>query len=496
MRTAGRNGKGGLSARQREMLFVAAAFCLYLCRYAAYGFTYYPLLDDHIQYYWYPQMEGTFQNVFLHIGTISTRPLAGVFDVYVWGWLYLHAPWAILFVTAALTVAAVYFLKRILSDMDIHVGGVFYLILLFLPVGFEAQYWLSASSRVIVGMFFTGLSLLFFQRYNRGKRWYWLVLFAVAQLASYCFYEQTAILSFLLCCAYFFRTRQSWKMYLIPVLNGCIIAAYYLLMRNVGALSGRGAGLTLSELGPHIVFMAKEVYHVICMGAVTLNINGFLRGWALLLETPWLLLLIAVLSGVFAWLCGRERHEGMFSFWLGAAIALCSVLLFFVTKDSTLPFRAAYVPLIGVALMLGCLLSKLRFGRAVASVLVFVLAFGLNICNVSEMHDYREAALIDETICNNIIAALDEDTLTGARECYVVGAKRTYLDGIVEHREHIINATSSDWALTGAVRHYLKGNGYVEMIIPAEQITDEMLASGAQILILNDDFTVSRVEEH
>lgn len=168
---------GKMTERRRELLFLAAAFALYVCRYAAYGFVYYPLLDDHIQYYWYPQIEGTVQNVFLHIGTISTRPLAGIFDVYVWGWLYIHAPWSILFLTAVLNLLGIYFLKRMLEDIGIGVGSVFYLLLLFLPVGFEAQYWLSASSRVIVGVFFTGLSLVLFQRYTRARRWYWLGAF-------------------------------------------------------------------------------------------------------------------------------------------------------------------------------------------------------------------------------------------------------------------------------------------------------------------------------
>lgn len=150
------------------------------------------------------------------------------------------------------------------------------------------------------------------------------------------------------------------------------------------------------------------------------------------------------------------------------------------------------MPLIGAALMLGFLLSKLRLNRIAMSALVFVIAFSLSICSVSEMHDYRAVSEMDETICNNIIAALDEDTLSGERECYVVGAKRTYIKGIVEHREHIINATSSDWALTGAVRHYLKGNGTIKRMVPVEKITDEIRNSGAQILILNDDLTVTK----
>lgn len=480
---------------KREALFLLSAFCLYLCKYMVYGFTYYPLLDDHIQYYWYPHMENIVQDVFLHIGTISTRPLAGIFDVYVWGWLYQNAPWAILFVMAAVNVAGLFFIKRALADMDILVGGVFYLLLLFLPLGFEAQYWLSASSRVIVGVFFTGLSLVLFQRYNQDKRWYWLLLFAVVQLASYCFYEQTAILSFVLCCDYFYKTKQKWSMYLIPLLNGCIIGAYYLLMRNVGALSGRMGGLTLAELGAHVQFLLGELVRVIGMGAWDLNANGFVRGWHVLWESPWVLALIILLSAAFAWLCGRERHKSIFSFWLGLALAVLPLGLFFVAKDASLPFRVLYVPLIGVALMLGYLVSKLRFYRPAASLLVFVLAFVFSVCGVSEMHDYRQASQIDETICNNIIAALDDDTRAGERVCYVVGAKRTYVEANAQHREHIINATSSDWALTGAVRHYLAGDGYVKYMIPAETLTDEMLESGAQVLLLQDDFSVTKVEE-
>lgn len=481
--------------RKRELLFIIAALGLYLCRYALCSFEYYSLLDDHIQYYWYSQMGDTFQNVFLRIGTISTRPLAGVFDVYVWSPLYIYAPWSILFITAVLNVLGVYFIKLALEDMDIYTGGVFYLVLLLMPLGFEAQYWLSASSRVIVGVFFTGASLLVLRQYRKKRRWYTFVLFCLLQLASYCFYEQTAILSFILCCAYIYKTKQKKTIYLVPVVNGCIIGIYYILMRNVGALSGRMSSMAIGELWPHIVFMAKEIYHVLCMGIFTLNVTDFVRGLALLLENPWLMALIAVISGVFAWLSGREKHNSWFSFFLGAAVAVFSVVLLFITKDATMPFRVAYIPMLGAALMIGFLLSKLHFHKSAAFITVFLAAFCFSVCNVSEMCDYREAAMIDKTICENIISALDDDTLSGERECYVIGAKRSYADGIVLHREHIINAVSSDWALTGAVRHYLKGNGIVKMVIPASEITPEIQNSGAQILFLNEDYTVTKMEE-
>ena len=50
-----------------------------------FGFKYYPLLDDYIQYGIYPFAEHPFKNIFLYIGLYAYRPIAGLADIYLWG---------------------------------------------------------------------------------------------------------------------------------------------------------------------------------------------------------------------------------------------------------------------------------------------------------------------------------------------------------------------------------------------------------------------------
>lgn len=485
-----------LDTRQKELLLLCAAFLLYIIRYAVFGFTYYPLLDDHIQYYWYANISDVLHDVFLKIGTISTRPLAGIFDVYVWSALY-NTPMLVLILSSCISVLGIYFLKRTFANMGIHAGALFYLVLLFMPIGFETQYWLSASSRVMVGIFFAALSMVIFESYSKHGGVWRLCAFIIVQLASYCFYEQAMIFSFLLCIAYFYRTRQKLRMYAIPTVNGCAVALYYMVFRGVGALSGRTQLVAGGEIATHFAYMAEQIKEITWQGLFSLNINGFVRGMGVLSENIVFLVLIIILSAVFAFACFKDdkKREGRdaFAVLFGAVLIVATLGLMFITKDAALPYRTIYIPLIGAALIGEYILSRIDIKYSAAKCVIFVLAFIFSVSCVSEMHDYRQVSLIDEKICKNIADALDEDVMTGERECYVTGAKRSYVSANAEHAEHIINVTSSDWALTGAVRHYL--GGYVKMIVPTEEISNEILNSTAQILQINDDYTITVVRE-
>ncbi len=483
-----------LDTRQKELLLLCAAFLLYITRYAVFGFSYYPVLDDHIQYYWYANVSDVVSEVFLKIGTISTRPLAGIFDVYVWTPLF-GIRGAVLAVSAAVSVLGIYFLKRTFENMDIHAGALFYLVLLFMPIGFETQYWLSASSRVMTGIFFASLSMVIFSSYaKRGGAWRFC-LFAVMQLASYCFYEQVTIFSFLLCTAYFYRTRQKWAAYAVPVINGLIIAVYYLLFKSVGALSGRTQLVSGAEAVSHFTYMFKQIREIAWQGLFELNANGLVRGMGVLIKNPVFFAAVTALAAVFAGLCfydGKKRAKrDVFAVLFGAVCAVLPMALMFVTKDASLPYRTIYVPLIGLCVIAEYIAARIKINYAAVRCIVFVMAFIFSVSCVSEMNDYKNVSQIDEKICTGIASALDDEVISGKRECYVIGARRTYINANAEHNEHIINVTSSDWALTGAVRHSL--GGYAGRIVPVEN--DTIGDKNAQILKINEDYTVSVVRK-
>jgi uncharacterized membrane protein YfcA len=50
------------------------------------------------------------------------------------------------------------------------IGYVFLIVYTLLPLGFEGIYWMSAASRIVVGMFFASAALVFFEKWcTAGK---------------------------------------------------------------------------------------------------------------------------------------------------------------------------------------------------------------------------------------------------------------------------------------------------------------------------------------
>lgn len=484
-----------ISEKKRAIIFLCALFLLYVIRYAVYGFEYYPQLDDYIQYHWYSTMPDTMNSVFLGVGTISTRPLAGILDVYFWTKIFaLNSP-LLLLLNSLISVLAVYFLVRVLAAMDIKVGMSFYIMLLFLPIVFESQYWLSASSRVMVGVFLSALSLVIFDSYaKRGGKWK-LALFWFINLCSMCFYEQVLIFSFLLVVAYMYRTKQKKHMYIFPFVNVLIVAVYYLIFKDVGALGGRTKILLSPEILSHLQYMINELGNIVADCFYTLNVNGIARGFALLWEKFFFLIISLVLAAVVAVFYRKAENKNKkdwFVYLFSAVIIFAPLSILFVTEGAALPYRTVYISLIGAAILIDYLVSLVPANRIVSGICVFAFVFALSGACVSEMADYRKTAIIDKKICQGIAENIDESVITGERGCYLVGAKRAYMQTNALRGEHIISVTSSDWALTGAARYYF--GGYVNMITPAEQLTDEILNSGNMVLVLGEDFEVSRIK--
>ena len=54
---------------------------------------------------------------------------------------------------------------------------------------------MSASTRVVVGMFFAALAARTFLNWLDGRGWGWLVLYLILQLIPFGFYEQAGLLS-------------------------------------------------------------------------------------------------------------------------------------------------------------------------------------------------------------------------------------------------------------------------------------------------------------
>lgn len=463
------SSRSSAASRRGGLALFALIFALFLLRYCAFGFTYYPQQDDYIQYHNYPS-SSSFLALAQAVGLLASRPLAGAADFFLWGPLFDHMILAVLILSAMYT--AYVLCAAGLLGRYFRVGPVFYALACFLPLGMEGLYWVSASSRVVVGLLFGVLAAWVFAKWLDTGRPLLMALYLPLQLLPFGFYEQCGVLSvtFVLGIALLEWKRHGRRV--LAALWSLAAMALYLLytkvMANSGVYSSR-AGLILpitpyywKAFFPKII---RQLGGVFAAGGALTLFKGFWRGIPLALQRiPWLLAALACCAAL-ALVLGRraEREEdgrqarARFSpgwaILAGFLLALAPLSLFFVLSEGWIPMRGASMSLVGLGLMADgffqLLLGRLRGGwRQPCALLSGVLALIFCVACLSELKDYRDTYLCDQHVAQVVIR--DLSGVSPSSRVGVLGLEETYLpDQNFFYHGHIIGCTESDWALAG-----------------------------------------------
>ncbi len=428
-----------------------------ILKFGYYRFSYYPILDDYIQYGSYHLYDKSY--VLFQIGTIYTRPLAAICDLYLWG-LFRDNLSIVFIIITAMHVLSAFLFKRAFGKAEIQCGNLFLIFYLLSPILSEAVYWISASARIVPSLLFCALSLNFLYEYLDKKKFYMWLLAFLTHFISYGFYEQTMCLSFAVFMFLIF-THQSTKKRIkvfslvIPFICLCFYMVYYFIFRDMGSLAHRGE-MSLSFY--NMLSTAKRILRIFTVQSFELTANGFTRGIKLLTISPFYLILTLGISVGFLFLPQERFKPCAKKLILSAVILGSSYLPYFIIKDSYPEFRSMYTFAFAFGLLVDCIGDRLKLKSILCSVLVFVFITS----NVSEMHDYKAVYNKDQQIINEIVMS---GKLSEKNDVYVTDAKEYYTDVNSRLGAHISNITSSDWALTGAVRNYTK-SPRIKRIIP------------------------------
>lgn len=302
-RGALRSGTHGIPP---SVLTAAVIALLLIVRSCVYGFKYFPQLDDYIQY-WYYQKYSTFAGLQHDSGILGSRPLAGLADYFVWGRLPLIADVIILSIIFA--VSAVFIRNALRRYFDL--SALFPVIVTLMPLGIEASYWLSASTRIIMGIFAAALSELLFVKWLDGRGWrgiLCLVFSALLMTASYGFYEQTGLLAaalvFVSACLEGRRSGLRPLGFLICVpasLAAFFIPALFTVKGSVYSSRVSDSLKNRTSLAYRLDRAADQLHSIFADGGSALVTKGFSRS---------------------AFIIGSERLAG----WLILVIILCAAL--------------------------------------------------------------------------------------------------------------------------------------------------------------------------
>lgn len=447
-----------LSKSKREFLLFALLSTLAVYRFSYLGFHYTPYLDDYIQYYFYPSLKNHWQMIYAGgVGVLFTRPLAGLFDLFLWSCFQENPGIAVAIISFLHGISSVLFYKSA-NRCGVKVGLLFMVFYIFMPVNIEGTYWLSAASRIVFSMFLISLSLYFLTVKKT-------VLFVIFNFLSVWFYEQTAFLALCLAIAACIISNKPKKM-IFPILSFAALLAFYMKFGGAGDNAHRMELATFPQLWENFLNTITAFFKV--LGPVQLKITtiGFTRGFRQLaadFSLLWLGVLVVLIMGVlhFSQSIDIPQRLNRKNIVLGVALTAIPLLPFAVVRGSFFNLRNIAPCILGISLISDSLLSVLakRFSHILAAVLIFVFS----ISATSEVCDYQYTAGRDFDLAKRIAREVKADTVSVSVR---INSPKYYPQN-APHGDHIMSMTGSDWGLTGIVRT-ISGNNKVVVEVKGE----------------------------
>ena len=441
-------------------------FLLLLARACAAGPEYWFQLDDYIQLWNYPKNE-SFWNLNQTVGLLASRPLAGAADYFFWGRMVGFMLVGVALICAMYALSAV-LLQRIVRRYFAS-SPIFLVVMALLPLGMEGTYWMSAATRVVVGLFCAALAGTAFAWWLDRGGWKRGTVYALLQLLPFGFYEQAAIFSVALVMGMAileWAERRPARRRGLLALWGIPAMGLYLLLTHLLSGSGVYGSRTAlrSPFSPDywtafLPDLLGQLWNAFVEGGFYTLTKGFLRGARMILSGRMLVwaLVLALLCGLFWWLSLRfgkggekGRHGFLLAFVCGLLLAAAPVSLFFVLESAWFSLRNTVSSFPGIALMADALIlgiwSRLPGRQKGPAALAAAMALVFCVAGASEVWDYRDTYEDDQKVARLILDTVSrEDGHVG-----ILGIEPSSLpDQNYYWHEHIHGCTESSWATAG-----------------------------------------------
>ena len=339
--------------------FFVILFFILMITFSYYGMRYFTIADDNNQLGVFNiQNDNINENIIKSYRLYNVRPLAFFSDAYIFQWFWDNM-YALLCMIVVMHICSIYFFYKICEKIDIKLNAVSIILFAITPVLFEAVYWISASTRIVVSLFLTLLSIyLLLLSFDEEVKWKKLLKFISAiiiNLMCVGYYEQTIALnlfffSFVLICI------KKYKYLFIPFLSTIWIGIYYVCSMMTGQMQERGS-LNFNGFFEKIINLLKYVRKM--FNDDRLNMKYILK--ERLSNDISNYILLAVLGFIIIYFIyyiyknKSAQNDGKISlkrFILGVILFVAPILPFFILKDNLIAMRNLYLPYLGICVIL------------------------------------------------------------------------------------------------------------------------------------------------
>lgn len=461
----------------KNTVFFAGLYIAMVSRYFMQGIQYYTYTDDNNQYgvYFRRALDGDIWNdIIMYYRRFFERPLAFLSDAYIFQRFFQNMHILLIIITTMYFLIC-FLLYKTFNKLSIRFGLFGVIFLALIPCGYEAAYWISASSRIVVSMFFAVLSAwLFFGGIEKVNRKILITLSAAANLMSLLYYEQTALFSFslFLVCAIAaeinkndadkrlkYKIRDFIVSMTIPVINIIITASYYIyfMFFSREVISESRNKLVTGSFIDKAVNTTKDIIVLIQDTMITFNWAAIKKGFGEPVTIGVfiaLIILIAFMVITFIAEGYKENSEAkkayIIKFIAGFILSFAPLSIFYLLQNVYFEPRMLFPSFVGFAVLLDLFFDivtafykpmyTLKRIAAVSMIIPFFLA-SVYITGV-----YKTTYTEDSVIAGNFLEEYDKVHTEATEKIYLLNTVYSFSG---QKTPPLANITAADWIMLG-----------------------------------------------
>jgi hypothetical protein len=482
--------KGAIILKQdaKRLLFWCIIILLVIIKIYYFGINYYQYMDDNNQYGIY-NLRGPFDSIQRYRAN-NIRALAFLTDIFIISPLWNNM-WFVLLTISILQVLITLMLYDIFKKSNIVFGELAIIIFNLLPLLFESTYWISASSRIVIGMFLSVLSNYLLLKTEMKEKLLGIII--ILNIISMCYYEQIAIFNFLFTCYIIFLNEEKLgrKMYLIPLASSLI--TWYPLS-NMTLIQSRGA-LIKGDFIRHSFNVLKQLKYVLLdINWQTLG-NSFNYGIKIMNKS---LLLIPILLLFFNNKTIKSNENNLKKLLLGIIILITPILPFFILENIMIYPRNMYLSILGLAIIIEIIIDNLlilikniNLRNLFYKMIIIFITIWFIPCNIAELNNYKIYREMNDISIERIIALISKDEFKAKKDIIILYDKNEVLKPVTS--SHYEASIQAGWAVMGEIQVKNKNTNIGKIITGEKKDEQELIDSLANkdyILIesSNDSF--------